>query len=134
MVKVYLAGRLTADPETRDYNGKMITNVNVAANAGYDKDKKPVTNFYRASFFGEKGDPISKYFKKGDQIILGGDLKITTYTGTDGKEREQHQIEYATWEFGAKAKANQADEPVPVSTPEEPGMTVVENPDDDLPF
>lgn len=105
-VHVYFAGRLTADPEVRDANGKNLTRVRVAASEGFDKDHKEVTGFYTVNFWEKYGEPVAKYFHKGDQIIIAGELQHRQFQGQDGMTHEVYDVSHATWEFGAKSKAN----------------------------
>lgn len=71
MNTVAISGRLSADPEYKQSGETTITRFTVAVNRrGKDKG----ADFFRCVAFGKTADFISKYFVKGQRIILSGEL------------------------------------------------------------
>lgn len=80
MNKVFLMGRLTADPETRQtQSGNMVISFNLAINRKNANGENDA-DFFRCYGFGKVVEPISKYLTKGDPIMIEGNLKTGQYT------------------------------------------------------
>ncbi len=76
--KAILGGRLGGDPEV---NGTRVT-FSLATDDGYkgsDGTKIEQTNWHRIVAFGKLGEIISKYCKKGDEIIVQGAIKYNQH-------------------------------------------------------
>lgn len=74
MNKVILKGRLTADPELRKTNnGIAVTKFSVAIDRRYDKEK---TDFINCEAWRNTAEFICKYFSKGKEIAVIGELHI----------------------------------------------------------
>lgn len=88
--KVIFCGFLTRDPEARyGTNGKAICDFCVAANhtwknASGEKSEKPT--FVDFTAFGTVAETISRYFKKGHQILVEGRLDNQTW-----EDKQTHQ-------------------------------------------
>lgn len=140
LAKITVTGRLTKDPEMRDYEGKMITTINIAVNAGKIKDGEDLVNFYRASFWNKTAETIQKYLHKGDGVVISGNLRIRSYIRQDGTKDYSFDIEYADFDFGPRALNNQSAEnvdrmpTVPASAPKETAASTVTPEEDELPF
>lgn len=88
MNKIFLSGRLTADPELRDAKGANVCSFNLACDTRQnDGNGEKITNFYRCSAWRGLGETCSKYLHKGDQLEVVGDLVLRTYTDTKGMQR-----------------------------------------------
>lgn len=79
-------GRLARDGEIKSLNsGDPITSFTVALDVGYGQNKK--SHFVRCSWFGQRGEKVVGYLKKGDQIAVTGEASMNTYTSNDGTEK-----------------------------------------------
>lgn len=84
---IHITGRLVADPEIRSTaSGISVCRLRVAVNRRF-KDKQ--TGQYEADFISctaWRGDAdfISKWFKKGDWIEIGGELRNNNFTDNNG--------------------------------------------------
>lgn len=91
--KVIVVGTLGKDPEVRQMNsGNTVVNISVAVSEKYtDKsgEKKEITEWINAVFFGKVAEIVAEYCRKGSQIYLEGKLKTEKYE----KEGQTH---YAT--------------------------------------
>ena len=88
MNKVFLSGRLTADPELRDAKGTQVCSFTLACDTRHkDGNNEKITNFYRCSAWRGLGETCAKYLKKGDPLEVTGDLALRAYTDTKGVQR-----------------------------------------------
>lgn len=90
MNKVILMGRLTRDPEVRysqGAQGTAIARYTLAVNRSFKRDGEPEADFINIVAFGNRGEFAGKYFKKGRQVAVVGELRISSYTDRDGNKR-----------------------------------------------
>ncbi len=80
-------GRLARDCEQRFTQGGMaICSFSVAVDYGFG-DKKG-TNWLRCSLFGKRAEGgLPQYLKKGAQVAISGELRISEYDDKDGNKR-----------------------------------------------
>lgn len=82
MNKVILIGRLTADPEIRQtQNSTAVCRFTVAVNRKFtDKTTgQREADFISCTAWAKTADFISKYFRKGQMIMLSGELRTGSY-------------------------------------------------------
>ena len=103
MIKMFLHGRLTADPQTSE---KGFVNLRMVANSSKTKDGQPIPEFFSVTVWGKRGDACATYLKKGDSVIVSGDFSSATYIGRDSKEHIALNVDSATVDFGARAQSN----------------------------
>lgn len=90
---VILHGRLTADPTIRQSNsGKSIAGFTVAVDGYKDKDGNKQTDFIRCTAFGQTGDMLARYWTKGKEIALEGNLRQNDYTDNNGTKHNSYQV------------------------------------------
>ena len=96
MNKVFLKGRLTADPEMRKTtNDIAVCNFTVAVNRRFDREK---TDFINCEAWRQTAEFITKYFLKGKEIALCGELHIDKYD-KDGETRYATKVSVDEVEF-----------------------------------
>ncbi len=82
--KVILMGNLTRNPELRQtQSGTSVFGGSVAVNESYtaqDGTKRDNTTFVEISAFGKTAEIITKYFHKGDPILVEGRLRQESWT------------------------------------------------------
>ena len=75
--KVILMGRLTADPELKQTpNGVSVTSFRIAVDSRYSKDE---CYFITIVAWRQTAEFICKYFKKGQAILVCGELQIRSW-------------------------------------------------------
>lgn len=80
MNKVILIGRMTADPETRTtQSGTTTCSFTIAVDRNNGADKEKTADFIRCVAFGKRGEFVGRYFTKGKQIAVIGNLKTGSY-------------------------------------------------------
>lgn len=92
--KVIISGRLTRDPELRQTTtGTSVCSFSVAC----DRDYKPEngereTDFVDIVAWRGTGEFVSRWFGKGDAIIVDGRLQIRDWTDKDGNKRRSAEV------------------------------------------
>ena len=102
MNKVFLKGRLTADPEIRKTtNDISVCNFSIAVNRRFDREK---TDFINCEAWRQTAEFISKYFTKGKEIAVWGELHIDKWD-KDGETRYLTKVSVDEVEFcGSKSE------------------------------
>lgn len=88
MLKAFVFGRLTKDPEVRQAmnGGAQYTRFSVAVNIGKNKENK--TTFIDVSAFGNQGEMIAHSCKKGHRLLVElSDLEVSTWTNQQGETK-----------------------------------------------
>lgn len=81
-------GRLGRDAEVRHTSaGKPVTTFAVAIEDGFGEHK--TTTWMDCAMFGERGEKIASYIRKGDRIGVTGSIRLDTYTTRDGVEKSK---------------------------------------------
>lgn len=94
--KVFIIGRLTADPEIRTTpSGDRVMAIGVATNRNWmDKsgNRKEATEFHNVVLWGKQADIVSQYLTKGSLIFIEGRLQTRSWQGKDGVTRRVTEI------------------------------------------
>ena len=85
MNKTILMGRLVHDPNVSytQTTNKMVVTFRLAVNRRMQEG----TDFFNIVAWNKTGEFISKYFKKGQQILIVGRLQNRDYEGKDGTKK-----------------------------------------------
>ena len=147
MNKVILIGRLTRDPEVRYAQGvqpKAVCSYSLAVNRSFKRDGEPEADFFNIVSFGKNAEFASKYFVKGQQVAVVGELRIENYTDRDGVKRLAVKVIASEQHFAdSKRETSQSEAPGRGSlyppAPQPQGYSPVEgfdpvDEDDDIPF
>lgn len=109
MNKVILKGRLTANPELKTTTTDItVCDFSVAVNRRYNKEQ---TDFINCQAWRQTAEFINKYFTKGQEILVIGELHIEKWD-KDGETRYAARVVVDEVDFcGSKAenKTQQAD-------------------------
>lgn len=96
-------GRLVRDPELtprKNSDSSDRVNFTVAVDRRYGDE----SDFFDCVAFGRRAEVISKYFIKGQEIIVWGEGQIHSYEGKDGVKRRSYSIMLEGFDFaGSKA-------------------------------
>lgn len=104
MNNISVIGRLVADPEQREYNGRNVTNFVLASDSSArNSDGNFITNFYRVSAWGNASDTIYKYSKKGDLLGVCGSFSTREYSSKDGSKHISLDINLTSFTFCSSA-------------------------------
>ena len=120
-------GRLTAEPDLKysNQNPEMaITRYTLAVDKGRGDKKKAI--FVNCVAFGKAGEFVSKYFHKGQRVLVSGELDIQDYE-KNGEKKKYTQVITNTHEFADAPKQNKTE-----SNDAMAGFENVDDSDDDL--
>jgi len=86
-----IQGRLTRDPELRATNtGKSVTSFTVAWSEKYGESEQKL--FLPCVAWGTQAEFVSRYFAKGQEIIVDGRLTSRKWQDKDGNNRETTEL------------------------------------------
>lgn len=105
--KVFIAGRLTADPELRTTpGGTHVVSFGVATNRVWtdrNNQRKEETEFHNVVAWGKQAEVVSQFLKKGSLILVEGRLQTRSWEGKDGQTRRTTEIIAERIQLGPKA-------------------------------
>lgn len=86
---VAICGRLTRDIEIKTFDsGSKTANFSLAVQRNFkNKDGEYEADFINCDAWGATVDFLSKYFKKGDFVVAGGELRTRKWTDDSGNNR-----------------------------------------------
>lgn len=104
MNQIIIKGRLTANPELKvTTSGVNVCNFTVATPRKYNKEE---ADFLYCEAWRATAEFVNKFFKKGQEILLNGELHIEKYE-KDGKQQSFTKIVVDNVEFcGGKLEIN----------------------------
>lgn len=105
MNKVLELGRLTKDPELNfaANSGTAVCRFSIAVQRPRSKDE---SDFFNCVAFGKTAETIAKFFKKGQRILIEGELRTGSYDAKDGSKRYTTDIIVNTFNFIDYTKQN----------------------------
>jgi single-strand DNA-binding protein len=104
--KVILIGNMTADPELKQTtSGTSVTTFNLAVNRKHAKDAPEVCDFITCVAWRQTAEFISCYFKKGNPILVCGQIQTRTWTDNQGQKRYATEVCVDEASFIASANA-----------------------------
>ncbi len=105
--KVFLIGRLTADPQLRTTpGGASVTSFGIATNRVWtDKAgaKQNETEFHNVVAWGRSAEIASQYLKKGGMAFVEGRLRTRTWQDKQGQTRRTTEIMLERLQLGPRA-------------------------------
>ena len=137
---IAIHGRLTRDPESRTtQSGVSVCNFTVAVDSSYSRQgEEKQTTFFDVVAWRGLADTISKYFTKGKEIVVSGEMQSRKWQDKDGNNRISWEIMADSGDFcGSKGDSSNNGNPAPATEPAAPivaDFTEVKAADNDLPF
>ena len=93
--KVILIGNMTADPELKQTAaGISVCSFSIAVNRRFAKTEQGQQNvdFINIVTWRQSAEFVSRYFKKGNPILVCGQLQTRTWTDTQGQKRYATEV------------------------------------------
>lgn len=113
--KVFIAGRLTRDPELRySVSGTAIVSFGVANNhtwKGADDTSHEEACFIDVNMFGKRAEVINEHFSKGSSIFIEGRLQLNQWETKEGQKRSVIRIVANDFQFVGDRQAKRTDFP-----------------------
>lgn len=142
--RVFLAGRLTRDPELKyTSSGQPYCRMGVANTRFYrDRDggRQEVTTFVEVVSWGQMAESVGKRLTRGRAVLVEGRLQTSEWTGQDGQKRSRlevnaERITSLEWdERGDRSSSVPSSAPAPSAATPEPAISDDLPPEDDIPF
>ena len=129
---IAIHGRLTADPELKQtQSGVPFCNFTVAVDRSYKQGDERQTDFFNCIAWRGQAEMIAKYFNKGKEIVVNGEMNNNPYE-KDGNKLAWWQLHVHGVDFCGN-KGNSASNGVG-NSPDDipPGMTAID--DEEIPF
>lgn len=121
---VILHGRITADPTIRTANsGTKIAGFSIAVDRRL-KDKttgERKTDFCRCTAFGKTAEMLERFWTKGKEILIEGELQQNDYVAQDGHEVKSYQVVVNQVHF-CGSKNDSAQSGTTQTEPTQPGL------------
>ena len=108
--KVFVIGRLTADPQVRSTpTGVQVASFGLATNrVWYDaqKQKQESTEFHNVVVWGRQAESVGKFLTKGSLILVEGRLQTRSWQDKSGQNRKTTEIIAERIQFGPRSSAS----------------------------
>lgn len=142
MNKFQFMGRLTRDPETRvlPNSTTQVTNFSIAVNRRFaDQNGERKTDFFNLTAFGKLAEFCSKYYRKGQQVLVEGRIQNRSWDDQNGQKRYATDFIVENAYFADSRRENEGssfDAGMDVATPSSSidGEFITIDDTDDLPF
>ena len=93
--KVILIGNMTADPELKQTaGGTSVCSFSIAVNRRFSKSEQAqqTVDFINIVTWRQSAEFVSRYFKKGNPILICGQLQTRTWTDNQGQKRYATEV------------------------------------------
>lgn len=133
--KVFILGRLTADPQLRTTpGGQSVGSFSVATNRSWiDKSgaRKDEAEFHNVVVWGKQAEIASQFLKKGSIVLVEGRIQTRSWQDKQGQQRKTTEIICERIQLGPRAGGSGA----PASRPSAPmgGASKDAPPAEDIP-
>ena len=137
--KIFLQGRLVADPELRHtQQGTAVASFRMAVDRDF-KSKDPGasnTDFINIVAWRNTAEFLSRYFTKGRMALVEGRLQMRDYTDKGGNKRTVAEVVASNVYFGDSKRYNESgsNASYDVAPDGPPNFDELEDDDEELPF
>jgi|SRR3989344_6012299 len=105
--KVFIIGRLTADPQLRSTaGGQAVGSFSLATNrvwVGKDGQKKEEVQFHNIVVWGRQAEIANQFLKKGSIALVEGRLQTRSWQDNQGQNRKTTEIVCERIQLGPRA-------------------------------
>lgn len=100
-------GNLTRDPELKSLpSGIKVATFTIATNRTWKNPqgaKETATDYHNIVAFGNQGETIAKFMKKGNAMMINGRMQTRSWDGPDGTKRYRTEIVTDGFQFGPRS-------------------------------
>lgn len=114
--KVILIGNMVVDPELKQTtSGTSVCSFRIAVNRRFSKnnDQGQNVDFFDIVTWRQSAEFVSRYFKKGNPILVCGQLQTRSWTDNQGQKRTSIEVVADEVSFVASASQNANAAPAP---------------------
>ena len=91
--KVILIGNMTADPELKQTQGGLsVCSFSIAVNRRFKNEGQQDCDFINIVAWRQSAEIVCRYFKKGQPILICGQLQTRTWSDTQGQKRYATEV------------------------------------------
>jgi len=91
--RVILIGNMTSDPELKQTQaGLSVCSFSIAVNRRFAKDGEQTCDFINIVAWRQQAEFVTRYFKKGNPILVCGSLQTRTWTDKQGNKRYATEV------------------------------------------
>ena len=105
--KVYLIGRLTADPESRTtQGGQTVTTLRIATNRVWTDpsgNKNEAPEYHTVVAWARLAEIANQYLRRGGLVMIEGRLQTRSWEAQDGSKRYRTEIVAETLQLGPRS-------------------------------
>ena len=106
---VIIKGRLVRDPDFKQtQSGISMCRLTVAVDGFKDKDGNRQTDFIECTAWRKTAEFIARYFTKGQEIVIEGNLKNNNYEDKDGVKHYSYTVNVNQAHFCGSKSDNQS--------------------------
>lgn len=142
MNQIIIKGRIVHTPELKQTSsGETVCNFSVAVDRRFKSKGEKMTDFFDCVAWRNTGDFVARYFGKGQEILLRGEMQSRQYTARDGSNRRAWEINVDDIDFCGSKQDNGAlaqtapHQPAPeYSAPKQDDFAIIDDTAEDLPF
>lgn len=134
MNAVHLLGRFTRENDFKEVGETSIFRNNIAVPRNFkNKDGERESDFINVVAFGRNAENLNKFFGKGQQILISGNLRTGSYDKEDGTRVYTTDVVVDQFDF-VGSKNDNAQPTATVAKPTSSPFDTVDFADDGLPF
>ena len=139
--RVFIIGRLTADPSLRyTQGGTSIASMSLANNKSFtqNNERKEQVSYFNLIAWGKTGEIMAQHCKKGVRIGVEGRMQQRAWQDKDGAKRSTVEIVVENFQFLSDKKDGDTAKPQEPDAPREAEPEELFNnqasPDEDIPY
>lgn len=134
--RVVISGNLTREPELRMAGSTPLLQLGIAVNERRKNastgEWEDVPNFFDVLVWGQRGESLSRFLKKGSKIAVSGKLRWSQWTNNEGQKRSKVEIVADEVDLLSAREGGGYSAPAPASAPADSGSDDVFT--EDIPF
>lgn len=136
MNKFQFMGRLTKDPEVRmTSNNTQVTSFTVAVNRRFaDQNGERKADFFNLTAFGKLAEFVSKYYTKGQQVLVEGRIQNRSWDDQNGQKRYATDFIVENAYFADSRREGGANNGMEIPTSSSDGEFITIDDTEELPF
>ncbi|MEK7180960.1 MAG: single-stranded DNA-binding protein [Patescibacteria group bacterium] len=133
--KVFIAGRLTADPQLRTTpSGQSVTSFSLATNRNWTDRagaKQESVEFHNIVVWGKQAEIANQFLTKGSLVLVEGRLQTRSWNDKQGQARKTTEIVCERLQFGPRGSGGGGQKPQAYSAgrnPQEENQPSIDSP------
>ena len=117
---ITMKGRLGRDPELKQVGQNQVCKLAVATSERWNDQsgqRQEKTTWHNVEYWGKQAENVAKFFKKGDEIFVMGDVTSDEWTDQQGQKRTAQKVKGFKFDFVGGNQTQQVQPQQQVSNP-----------------